>query len=149
MKKIMAKDNMELKSQNQSLQKKMQENHQKYAEDQKILCKANEELPNLNKKQNQQLKRLLAEKDQHTKAILNAQSTNNELEQQVTSLKRVNLEFETTIHSLEKSQIKRKPEFYRNTRESTSQTLHINDNNLSNTKQLEPVPQNKEKLSHA
>ena len=87
MKKIMAKDNMELKSQNQSLQKKMQENHQKYAEDQKILCKANEELPNLNKKQNQQLKRLLAEKDQHTKAILNAQSTNNELEQQVTSLK--------------------------------------------------------------
>ena len=33
MKKIMAKDNMELKSQNQSLQKKMQENHQKYAED--------------------------------------------------------------------------------------------------------------------
>ena len=59
------------------------------------------------------------------------------------------MEFETTIHSLEKSQIKRKPEFYRNTRESTSQTLHINDNNLSNTKQLEPVPQNKEKLSHA
>ena len=33
MKKIMAKDNMELKSQNQSLQKKMQENQEKYDED--------------------------------------------------------------------------------------------------------------------
>ena len=52
-------------------------------EDLKILCKAKEELQNQNKDQNQQLKRLLAEKDQYTKTILNAQSTNNELEQQV------------------------------------------------------------------
>ena len=44
------------------------------------LCKAKEELQNQNKVQNQQLKRLLAEKQQETKAILNAQSTNNELE---------------------------------------------------------------------
>ena len=57
----------------------------------KILCKAKEELQNQNKEQNQQLKRSIAEKDQHTKTILNAQSRNNELEQQVTSLKRVNL----------------------------------------------------------
>ena len=115
----------------------------------KILCKAKEELKNQNKEQNQQLKRLLAEKDQHTKAILNTQSTNNELELQVTSLKRVNLELETTIHSLENLQIRSKPESNRITRENTSQTLDINDNNLSNTKQLEPVPQNKEKLCHA
>ena len=114
----------------------------------KILCKAKEELKNQNKEQNQQLKRLLAEKDQHTKAILNTQSTNNELELQVTSLKRVNLELET-IHSLENLQIRSKPESNRITRENTSQTLDINDNNLSNTKQLEPVPQNKEKLCHA
>ena len=115
----------------------------------KILCKAKEELQNQNKEQNQQLKRLLAEKDQDTKAILNTQSINNELEQQVTSLKRVNLELETTIHSLENLQIRSKPESNRITRENTSQTLDINDNNLSNTKQLEPVPQNKEKLCHA
>ena len=115
----------------------------------KILCKAKEELKNQNKEQNQQLKRLLAEKDQHTKAILNTQSTNNELELQVTSLKRVNLELETTIHSLENLQIRSKPESNRITRENTSQTLDINNNNLSNTKQLEPVPQNKEKLCHA
>ena len=57
----------------------------------------------------------------------------------MTSLKRVNLELETTIHSLEKSQLKRKPESYRSTRENTSQTLDLNDNNLSNTKLLEPV----------
>ena len=58
------------------------------------------------------------------------------------------MELETTIHSLENSQIRRKPESNRTTRENTSQT-DINDNNLSNTKQLDPVPQNKEKLCHA
>ena len=58
------------------------------------------------------------------------------------------MELETTIHSLENSQIKRNPESNRITRENTSQT-DINDNNLSNTKQLDPVPQNKEKLCHA
>ena len=62
----------------------------------KVLCKAKEELQNLNKEQNQQLKRSIAEKDQQTQTILNAQTKNNELEQQVTSLKRVNLELETT-----------------------------------------------------
>ena len=63
MKKIMAKDNIELKVQNQTLQTKMQENQKKYDEDLKILCKAQEEWQNQNKEQNQQLKRLLAEKD--------------------------------------------------------------------------------------
>ena len=58
------------------------------------------------------------------------------------------MELETTIHSLENSQIRRKPESDRTARENTSQT-DINDNNLSNTKQLDPVPQNQEKLSHA
>ena len=148
MKKIMAKDNIELKAQTRTLQTKMQENQEKYDEDLKILCKAKEELQNQNKEQNQQLKRLLAEKDQDTKTILNTQSINNELEQQVTSLKRVNLELETTIHSLENWQIRRKPEPNRITRENTSQT-DINNNSLSNTKQLDPVPQNKEKLCHA
>ena len=62
----------------------------------KVLCKAKEELQNLHKEQNQQLKRSIAEKDQQTQTILNAQTKNNELEQQVTSLKRVNLELETT-----------------------------------------------------
>ena len=126
----------------------MQENQEKYDEDLKILHKAKEELQNQNKEQNQQLKRLLAEKDQHTKAILNTQSMNNKLEQQVTSIKRVFLELETTIHSLENSQIRRKPESNRNTRKNTSQT-DMNDSNLSNTKQLDPVPQNKETLCHA
>ena len=65
MKKIMAKDNIELKAQNQTLQTKMQENQEKYDENLKILCKAKEELQNLNKEQNQQLKRVIAEKDQH------------------------------------------------------------------------------------
>ena len=148
MKKIMAKDNIELKAQNQTLQAKMRENQEKYDEDLKILCKAKEELQNQNQEQNQQLKRLLTEKDQYTKTILNTQSTNNELEQQVTSLKRVNLELETTIHSLENSQIRRKPESNRITRENTSQT-DTNDNNLSNTKQLDPVQQNKGILCHA
>ena len=97
-------------------------------------------MQNQNKEQNSQLKRLLGEKDQDTKATLNAQSTNNELKQQVTLLKRVNLELKTTIHSSENSQIRRKPESSRITRENTRQTLDINDNNLNNTKQLEPVP---------
>ena len=117
MKKIMVKDNIELKAQNQTLQTKMRENQEKYDEDLKILCKAKEELQNQNKEQNQQLKRLLTEKDQYTKTILNTQSTNNELEQQVTSLKRVNLELETAIHSLENWQIRRKPDSNRITRE--------------------------------
>ena len=103
MKKIIAKVNMELKAQNQTLQTKMQENQEKYDDNLKILCKAKEEFQNLNKEQNQQLKRLLAEKDQNATTILNTQSINNELDQQVTSLKRVNLELETflPIHSLE------------------------------------------------
>ena len=146
MKKIMAKDNIELKAHNQTLQTKMRENQKKYDDDLKILCKTKEELQNQNKEQNQQLKRLLAEKDQRTKTILNAQSTNTELQQQVTSLKRVNLELETPIHSLENSQIRRKPESNRIIRENASQKLDINDNNLSNTKWLDPVQQNKEKL---
>ena len=33
--------------------------------------------------------------------------------------------------------------------ENASQTLDVNDNNLSNAKHLEPVPQNKEKTYHA
>ena len=65
----MAKDNIELKAQNQTLQTKMQENQEKYDEDLKVLHKAKEELQNQNKEQNQQLKRLLTEKDQHTKTI--------------------------------------------------------------------------------
>ena len=58
----------------------MRENQKKYDEDLNILCETEEELQNRNEEQNQQLKRLLAEKDQHTKTILNAQSINNELE---------------------------------------------------------------------
>ena len=58
------------------------------------------------------------------------------------------MDLETT-HSLEKSQIRRKPESSRSTRENTSQTLDLNDSNLRNTKQLEPVPQNKGRLYHA
>ena len=38
-------------------------------------------------------------------------------------------ELETTIHSLEKLQIRKKPESYLSTRENTSQTLHLNDDN--------------------
>ena len=57
------------------------------------------------------------------------------------------MELETTVHSLEKSQIRRKAES-RSTRENTSQTLDLSDNNLRNTKQWEPVPQNKERLCH-
>ena len=49
MKKIMAKDNIELKVQNQTLQTKMQENQEKYNENLKLLCKAKEELQNLSK----------------------------------------------------------------------------------------------------
>ena len=69
-KKIMAKCNIEVKAQSQTLQTKMQENQEKYDEDLKILCKSKEELQNQNKEQNQQLERLLAEKDQHTETIL-------------------------------------------------------------------------------
>ena len=94
------------------------------------------ELQNLIREQNQPVKKLVAENDHHTQAILNIQSTNNELEQQVTSLKRVNLALETTIHSLENSLIRRKPESNRITWENASQTFDINDNNISNTKQL-------------
>ena len=43
----------------------MQENQEKYDENSKVLCKVKEELQNLNKEHNQQLKRLLAENDQH------------------------------------------------------------------------------------
>ena len=75
----MAKDNIELKAQNHTLQTKMQENQEKYDKNLKIFCKAKEELQNLNKEQNQQLKRLIAEKNQHSQTILNAQSTNNKL----------------------------------------------------------------------
>ena len=51
MKKIMAKDNIELKAQNQNLQTKMQENQEKYDDNiLKILHKAKEELQNQNKK---------------------------------------------------------------------------------------------------
>ena len=132
MKKIMAKGNIELKAQNQTLQTKMQENQEKYDEDLKILHKAKEEWQNQNKEQNQQLKRLLAEKDQHTKTILNTQSINNELEQQVTSLKRVKLELETTIHSLKNLQIRSKSGSNTIARKNTSQT-DINDSNLNNT----------------
>ena len=70
MKKIMAKCNIEVKAQNQTLQTKMQENQEKYDEDLKTFSKPKEELQNQNEEQNQQLKRLLAEKDQHTKTIL-------------------------------------------------------------------------------
>ena len=58
----------------------MPENQERYDENLKTLCKATEELQNLNKEQNHQLKRLIAEKDQQRQTILNAQSTNNELE---------------------------------------------------------------------
>ena len=64
----------------------MQENQEKYDENLKVLCKTKEELQNLNKKQNQQLKKLIAEKNQQNQTILNGQSTSNEVEQQVTSL---------------------------------------------------------------
>ena len=115
MKKIMAKDNIELKVQNQTPQTMMRE---KYDQNFKVLCKAKEKLQNLNKEQNQALKRLIGEKDQKTQTILNAQSTNNELEQQVISLKRVKLELETTIHSLEKSLIRRNPHSAKSIREN-------------------------------
>ena len=48
----MAKDNIELKTKNQTLQTKMRENQEKYDENLKILSKAKEELQNLNKEQN-------------------------------------------------------------------------------------------------
>ena len=64
----------------------MQKNQDKHDQDLKILHKVKEELQNQNKEQNQLLKRLLTEKDQYTKTILNTQSINNELKQQATSL---------------------------------------------------------------
>ena len=48
-KKIMAKDNIELKAQNHTLRTKMQENQEKYDGDLKIFQKAKEELQNQNK----------------------------------------------------------------------------------------------------
>ena len=42
MKKIMAKENIEVKVQNQTLQTKMRENQENNEEDLKILCKAKE-----------------------------------------------------------------------------------------------------------
>ena len=42
MKKIMAKENIELKVQNQTLQTKMRENQEKYDENLKVLCKPKE-----------------------------------------------------------------------------------------------------------
>ena len=95
-----------------------------------------EDLENLNKEQNQQLKWLIAEKGQHIQNIQNAQSTNNELEQKVTSLKRVKLQLEKSMNFLEKLLIKRKPESSESIRENTSETLNLNDNSLSNTKQF-------------
>ena len=47
MKKIMAKENIEVKAQNQTLQTKMRENQEKNEEDVKILCKAKKELHQL------------------------------------------------------------------------------------------------------
>ena len=108
----MAKDNIELKAQNENLQTKIQESQEKCEENLKILCKAKKNTDNV--------------------------------EQQVISLKRVNLELETTIHSLEKYQASRKSESSRRIEENKSQTLHLNDNNLSNTKKFEPVPQSKD-----
>ena len=61
-KKIMAKDNIELKAQNQTLQKKMQENHEKYDKDLKMLHKAKEDLQNQNKEQISKLKDYLQKK---------------------------------------------------------------------------------------
>ena len=55
MKNIMAKDNIEPKVHDQTLQTKMRENKKKYDDDLKTLCKAKEELQNQNKEQNQQL----------------------------------------------------------------------------------------------
>ena len=59
-----------------------------------------------------------------------------ELEQKVTSLKRVKLELEKSMNFLEKLLIKRKPESSESIRENTSETLNLNDNSLSNTKQF-------------
>ena len=59
------------------------------------------------------------------------------------------MELETTINSLEMSQDRRKPDYDGSNTANTSQTLDLNDNNIRNTKHLEPVPQNKERLYHA
>ena len=98
MKKIITIDNIELKTQNQTT-KKMRENQEKYKENLKIICEAKEKLQNLNKEQNAASQRINCRINEPTNPILNVKSTNNELEQQVTSLQAVNLELETTIHS--------------------------------------------------
>ena len=57
-----------------------------------LLRKASsKELQNLNKEQGPQVKRLISKKNQHNHTIPNAQSTSNELKQQVSSPKRINL----------------------------------------------------------
>ena len=63
----------------------MREIQEKNKENLKIICNAKEELENRNEEQNQQLERLIGQKVQLTQTILNAQSTNNELEREVTS----------------------------------------------------------------
>ena len=64
---------------------------------------------------------MIAEIDQRTQTILNLQSVNNELEQLVSFL-HVNLKLEITIHYLEKSPVKRKPESSTSTRKNANQT---------------------------
>ena len=64
---------------------------------------------------------MIAEIDQRTQTILNLQSINNELEQLVSSLP-VNLKLDTTIHYLEKSPVKRKPESSASTKKNANQT---------------------------
>ena len=53
--------------------------------------------------------------------MLNLQSTNNELEQQLTATVRLELEYQRKYN----------------------QTIDLNEKNLSNTKQFEPIPQDK------
>ena len=59
--------------------------------------------------------------------MLNLQSTNNELEQQLTATVRFELEYQRKYN----------------------QTIDLNEKNLSNTKQFEPIPQDKLRLCHA
>ena len=59
------------------------------------------------------------------------------------------MELETTINSLEKLKIRRKPDSARSNKENTSHMLDLNDNNIRNIKPLEPAPQNKDGLCHA
>ena len=78
---------------------------------------------------------MIAEIDQRTQTILNLQSINNELEQLVSSLP-VSLKLDTTIHNLEKSPVKRKPESSASTKQKCKSNIHLNDNNLYNTNNL-------------